>query len=114
MALLQNMTARRGLPPAPEDSAMNMLRADSVVRLFSDLKWRLYQSRRGTQAAASPLGRGRNKADGRMLPGFSSGAAASLRYNSNIPYSSWTQPTDIRVPRCVATTGHYTVAKAES
>ena len=66
----------------------------------ADLKWRLYQSRRGTQAAASPLGRGRNKADGRMLPGFSSGAAASLRYNSNIPYSSWTQPTDIRVPRC--------------
>ena len=67
----------------------------------ADLKWRLYQSRRGTQAAASPLGRGRNKADGRMLPGFSSGAAASLRYNSNIPYSSWTQPTDIRVPRWV-------------
>ena len=75
----------------------------------ADLKWRLYQSRRGTQAAASPLGRGRNKADGRMLPGFSSGAAASLRYNSNIPYSSWTQPTDIRVPRCVATTGQCSV-----
>ena len=38
MALLQNMMARLRLPPAPEDSAMNMLRADMVVLLFSDLE----------------------------------------------------------------------------
>ena len=38
MALLQNMMARLRLPPAPEDSAMNMLRADIVVLLFSDLE----------------------------------------------------------------------------
>ena len=49
----------------------------------ADLKWRLYQSRRGT----SGTGRGRN------LPGFSGG------YNSNIPYNSWSSATDIRVPR---------------
>ena len=49
----------------------------------ADLKWRLYQSRRGTSGS----GRGRN------LPGFSGG------YNSNIPYNSWSSATDIRVPR---------------
>ena len=41
MALLQNMMARLKLPPAPEESAMNMLRADMLVLLFSDLECRL-------------------------------------------------------------------------
>ena len=41
MALLQNMIARLMLPPAPEERAMNMLRADRVVLLFSDLECRL-------------------------------------------------------------------------
>ena len=50
----------------------------------ADLKWRLYQSRRGTSGS----GRGRN------LPGFSGSG-----YNSNIPYNSWSSATDIRVPR---------------
>ena len=41
MALLQNMMARLRLPPAPEERAMNMLRADMLVLLFSDLECRL-------------------------------------------------------------------------
>ena len=49
----------------------------------ADLRWRLYQSR----------GRGRSKSNGRMLTGFNSG------YNSKIPYSSWSSPRDIRVPK---------------
>ena len=47
MALLQNMMARLRLPPAPEDSAMNMLRADMVLLLFSDLECRLYRPKEG-------------------------------------------------------------------
>ena len=46
----------------------------------ADLKWRLYESRRGTSGR------------GRQLGGFSG-------YNSNIPYNSWSSATDIRVPR---------------
>ena len=57
----------------------------------ADLKWRLYQSRRGTSGS----GRGRN------LPGFSGG------YNSNIPYNSWSSATDIRVPRYADCTHSY-------
>ena len=54
----------------------------------ADLKWRLYESRRGTSGR------------GRQLGGFSG-------YNSNIPYNSWSSATDIRVPRSDINTHHY-------
>lgn len=65
----------------PQD--IGMLGRPRAMDGSADLKWRLYQSRRGTSGS----GRGRN------LPGFSGG------YNSKIPYNSWSSATDIRVPR---------------
>ena len=61
----------------------------------ADLKWRLYESRRGTSGR------------GRQLGGFSG-------YNSNIPYNSWSSATDIRVPRSDINTHHYTANEIQN
>jgi len=70
----------------PQDIGM-VARARSMDG-SADLKWRFYQSRDGISSRGN-----RNKGNGRMLSGFRSG------YNGNIPYNSWSSPTEIRTPK---------------